>query len=299
MTELIRVAKALGIEYREKENMSHHTSFKIGGAADVYLCPETKEQLREIIKTSREDNIPYTIIGNGSNLLVSDEGIKGAVISTIKFNKIKLIDENTLYAESGASLTAVCLAAKEAGLTGLEFAYGIPGSIGGALFMNAGAYGGEMKDVIESAESITKSGEIVNRSLDEINLGYRHSVYRENDEVILGVTLRLQKGDRDTIFAKMTELMSKRKNSQPLNYPSAGSTFKRPVGGYAAALIDECGLKGLSVGDAEVSEKHAGFVINKGNATAKDVLSWVEIIKERVFSEKNIMLETEMIFIGK
>ena len=299
MTELIRVAKALGIEYREKENMSHHTSFKIGGAADVYLCPETKEQLREIIKTSREENIPYTIIGNGSNLLVSDEGIKGAVISTIKFNKIKLIDENTLYAESGASLTAVCLAAKEAGLTGLEFAYGIPGSIGGALFMNAGAYGGEMKDVIESAESITKSGEIVNRSLDEINLGYRHSVYRENDEVILGVTLRLQKGDRDTIFAKMTELMSKRKNSQPLNYPSAGSTFKRPVGGYAAALIDECGLKGLSVGDAEVSEKHAGFVINKGNATAKDVLSLVEIIKERVFSEKNIMLETEMIFIGK
>lgn len=299
MTELIRVAKAFNIEYKEKEDMSRHTSFKIGGAADIYLCPENKEQLKEIIKTLREENIPCTIIGNGSNLLVSDDGIKGAVISTIKFNKIKLIDENTLYADAGASLTAVCLAAKEAGLTGLEFAYGIPGSVGGALFMNAGAYGGDMKDVTESVDSINMSGECVERQADELNLKYRHSIYRENNEIITGITLRLQKGDKENISDRMNELMSKRKNSQPLNYPSAGSTFKRPEGAYAAALIDECGLKGRFVGDAQVSEKHAGFVINKGKATAKDVLSLVEIIKETVFSKKNIMLETEIIFIGR
>lgn len=299
MTELIRVAKTLNVELLENENMSRHTSFKIGGAADVYLCPQSADELKTVLSVARAENIPLTIIGNGSNLLVSDNGIKGAVISTIKCNKIKMLDENTIYADAGASLTAVCLAAKDAGLTGLEFAYGIPGSIGGALFMNAGAYGGEMKDITESAESITLDGELISRKAEDMKLGYRQSIYRENGEIITGVTLRLKKGDKKEILDRMNELMNKRKTSQPLNYPSAGSTFKRPVGGFAAALIDECGLKGTNVGGAEVSQKHAGFIINKGNATASDVLVLIEKIKETVFSKKKIMLEPEVIFIGE
>jgi len=299
MTELVRVAKSLNIELLENENMSRHTSFKIGGAADIYLCPQSADELKTVLSVARAENIPLTIIGNGSNLLVSDDGINGAVISTIKCNKIKKLDENTIYADAGASLTAVCLAAKDAGLTGLEFAYGIPGSIGGALFMNAGAYGGEMKDITESAESITLDGELISRKAEDMNLGYRHSIYRENGEIITSVTLRLKKGDKKEILDRMNELMNKRKTSQPLNYPSAGSTFKRPVGGFAAALIDECGLKGTNVGGAEVSKKHAGFIINKGNATASDVLILIEKIKETVFSKKKIMLEPEVIFIGE
>ncbi|MBO5908730.1 MAG: UDP-N-acetylmuramate dehydrogenase [Clostridia bacterium] len=299
MTELVRVAKSLNIELLENENMSRHTSFKIGGAADIYLCPQSADELKTVLSVAKAENIPLTIIGNGSNLLVSDDGINGAVISTIKCNKIKMLDENTIYADAGASLTAVCLAAKDAGLTGLEFAYGIPGSIGGALFMNAGAYGGEMKDITESAESITLDGELISRKAEDMNLGYRHSIYRENGEIITSVTLRLKKGDKKEILDRMNELMKKRKTSQPLNYPSAGSTFKRPVGGFAAALIDECGLRGAYVGGAEVSQKHAGFIINKGNATASDVLALIEKIKETVFSKKNIMLEPEVIFIGR
>ena len=299
MTELVRVAKSLNIELLENENMSRHTSFKIGGAADIYLCPQSADELKTVLSVARAENIPLTIIGNGSNLLVSDDGINGAVISTIKCNKIKMLDENTIYADAGASLTAVCLAAKDAGLTGLEFAYGIPGSIGGALFMNAGAYGGEMKDITESAESITLDGELISRKAEDMNLGYRQSIYRENGEIITSVTLRPKKGDKKEILDRMNELMNKRKTSQPLNYPSAGSTFKRPVGGFAAALIDECGLKGTNVGGAEVSKKHAGFIINKGNATASDVLILIEKIKETVFSKKKIMLEPEVIFIGE
>lgn len=299
MTALVRLCKALNIEYRENENMSRHTSFKIGGSADIFLCPETAEQLKAIISTAREENIPFYVIGNGSNLLVSDNGIDGAVISTLKLNQIKLVQGDTLYVGSGASLTAVCLAARDASLTGLEFAYGIPGSVGGAVFMNAGAYDGEMSFIIDSVESVTSTGEPVSRNIDELKLGYRHSIYRENGETISGVTLKLKKGDKEAITARMNELMSKRKTSQPLDFPSAGSTFKRPKGAYAAALIDECGLKGRSVGDAKVSEKHAGFVINKGEATASDVLALIDVIKNEVFSQKNIMLETEVIFVGR
>ncbi len=298
MTALKKLCETLNIEYKLNENMSKHTSFKIGGNADIYVSPETTEQLKEIILTAKEENIPFYIVGNGSNLLVSDNGIAGAVISTLKLNKIK-VEKDTIYAEAGASLTAVCVAAKENGLTGLEFAYGIPGSIGGALFMNAGAYDGEMSFIIASADSITPLGEIVSRSKDELKLGYRHSVYRENNEIITGVCLKLKKGDKESILARMNELMLKRKTSQPLDYPSAGSTFKRPKGGFAAALIDECGLKGKGVGGAEVSTKHAGFVINKGEATAKDVLSLIEVIKTSVYKEKKIMLEPEVIFVGE
>ena len=298
MTALKKLCETLNIEYRENENMSRHTSFKIGGSADIYISPETAEQIKEVILLAKKESIPFYVLGNGSNLLVSDEGIKGAAISTLKCNNIR-VEEDTIYADAGASLTAVCVAARDAGLTGLEFAFGIPGSIGGALFMNAGAYDGEMSFIVSSAESLTPSGDVVFRTANELKLGYRHSIYRENGEIITGVTLRLKKGEKEKITARMNELMQKRKTSQPLEFPSAGSTFKRPVGGFAAALIDECGLKGRSVGGAEVSTKHAGFVINKGNATAKDVLSLIKIIQNKVEEEKNIKLETEVIFVGK
>lgn len=298
MTALKNLCETLNIEHKVNENMSKHTSFKIGGCADIYICPHSKEELKEIILLAKKENIPFYVVGNGSNLLVSDEGVKGAVISTLKLNKIKVTDD-TIYAEAGASLTAVCLAARDASLTGLEFAYGIPGSIGGALFMNAGAYDGEMSFITTLAESITPLGESVSRNTEELKLGYRHSIYRENGEIITGVTLKLKKGDKEKISDRMTELMVKRKTSQPLDFPSAGSTFKRPKGGFAAALIDECGLKGRSIGGAEVSTKHAGFVINKEDATAKDVLALIEIIKNEVSEKKNITLEPEVIFVGR
>lgn len=298
MTALKNLCETLNIEHKVNENMSKHTSFKIGGCADIYICPHSKEELKEIILLAKNENIPFYVVGNGSNLLVSDEGVKGAVISTLKLNKIKVTDD-TIYAEAGASLTAVCLAARDASLTGLEFAYGIPGSIGGALFMNAGAYDGEMSFITTLAESITPLGESVSRNIEELKLGYRHSIYRENGEIITGVTLKLKKGDKEKISDRMTELMVKRKTSQPLDFPSAGSTFKRPKGGFAAALIDECGLKGRSIGGAEVSTKHAGFVINKEDATAKDVLALIEIIKNEVSEKKNITLEPEVIFVGR
>lgn len=298
MTALKNLCETLNIEHKVNENMSKHTSFKIGGCADIYICPHSKEELKEIILLAKKENIPFYVVGNGSNLLVSDEGVKGAVISTLKLNKIKVTDD-TIYAEAGASLTAVCLAARDASLTGLEFAYGIPGSIGGALFMNAGAYDGEMSFITTLAESITPLGESVSRNIEELKLGYRHSIYRENGEIITGVTLKLKKGDKEKISDRMTELMIKRKTSQPLDFPSAGSTFKRPKGGFAAALIDECGLKGRSIGGAEVSTKHAGFVINKEDATAKDVLALIEIIKNEVSEKKNITLEPEVIFVGR
>ena len=211
---------------------------------------------------------------------------------------IRLLDETHIFAEAGSSLTAVCLFAKNNSLSGLEFAYGIPGSVGGALYMNAGAYGGEMSDVVESAKSLD-NGKLVERKVDEIDLSYRHSVYTGNNEIIVGVTFKLEKGNLDEIEEKMNTLMQKRKTSQPLDFPSGGSTFKRPEGYFAAALIDECGLKGLSVGGAEVSRKHAGFVINRENATCCDVLDLIQKIKDAVFEQKGVKLETEVIFLGK
>ncbi|MBO7217686.1 MAG: UDP-N-acetylmuramate dehydrogenase [Clostridia bacterium] len=293
-----KILTAIDISYKTNEPMSQHTSFKIGGGAEYFVEPSSVDELSKILKTTEENGVPTTVIGNGSNLLVSDLGIEGVVVSTLKMKGIRLLDETHIFAEAGASLTAVCLFAKNNSLGGLEFAYGIPGSVGGALYMNAGAYGGEMSDVVESAQSLSH-GEIVERSIEELSLSYRHSVYTDNNEVIVGVTFKLQKGDARQIEEKMNTLMQKRKTSQPLDYPSGGSTFKRPEGYYAAALIDKCGLKGLSVGGAEVSKKHAGFVINRENATCDDVLTLVEKIKEIVFSKKGVKLQTEIIHLGK
>lgn len=296
---LINLAQEQKIEYRVNEAMALHTSFKIGGEADVFLLPQTADQIALLCTAAKAENIPTFILGSGSNLIVSDKGVEGAVISTEKLNKITLISENTIYAEAGASLAALCTFARDNGLTGLEFAYGIPGSVGGAVYMNAGAYGGDVSQIIASAKSLTLDGKLAERTDGELELGYRKSIFGQNGEIILGATFSLSKGNREQIAATMTEIIGKRKKSQPLEYPSAGSTFKRPEGYFAAALIDECGLKGRAVGGAMVSEKHAGFVINYSGASCRDVLDLVEVIKHTVREQKGVDLETEIIFVGR
>ncbi len=296
---LIALAQKLKIKYSENEAMSLHTSFKIGGAADIILYPENEGQLAEILSLAVAESIPTFILGKGSNLLVSDDGIEGAVISTLAMQSITPISDTELKAEAGASLAALCRAARDRGLTGLEFAYGIPGTVGGALYMNAGAYGGDMSMVVKSAESINADNQLISRTADQMALDYRKSIYDQNGEIITSVTFSLEKGDKNTITDAMDTFMNKRKNSQPLDFPSAGSTFKRPEGYYAAALIDECGLKGFGVGGAEVSVKHAGFVINKDNASCSDVLELIGKIKKIVMDKRGVELNTEVIHIGR
>lgn len=275
--------------------MSAHTSFKIGGPARLMVCPKSSEDIARIVKCCNEHNIRYMAIGNGSNLLVADEGIDAVVIMLgSDYSDVKLIDDTTIYAQSGASLMKVCRLALENELTGMEFAYGIPGSCGGAAFMNAGAYGGEMMDVLYRCEHIDKDGNVGYLEGDDIALSYRHSAYYNNGCIITGIYLKLQKGNAEEIKAKMNDLIGRRKDKQPLEYPSAGSTFKRPEGYFAGALIEECGLKGKTVGGAQVSEKHSGFVINVGKATCKDVLDLCKYVSDTVYNEKGVRMEMEI-----
>lgn len=287
----------LNIEYKTKEPMAEHTSFKIGGNAEFFVLVKNTEELKAVISLCREIEMPYMLIGNGSNLLVSDSGIKGVVIRLDGDFKKITVDSDTIVAGAGASLTKLCLDAHKHSLTGLEFGYGIPGSVGGAVFMNAGAYGGEMKDVVVSCTHLTPDLEVGTFTADELDFAYRHSVYMKGEYIILSVTLRLKKGDSTEIKECMEELMKKRMDKQPLEYPSAGSVFKRPEGAFAAALIEECGLKGRNVGGAEVSTKHSGFIVNKGGATCKDVLDLVEIIKTEVKEKTGYDLQREIILI--
>lgn len=286
------------IEYRQNEPMRAHTTFKIGGEADIFIIPASPAALISAVKKCTELEIPYFILGNGSNLLVSDGGIEGAVISLAGINGISAEGEK-ITCGAGAMLSSVCLKALSLSLTGLEFAYGIPGTAGGALYMNAGAYGGQMADVIESAECLTASGEIKTLKKEDMRLGYRSSVFKKGGLIIISLTLALKKGDKAEIKAEMDELLNRRKQKQPLEYPSAGSTFKRPEGYFAGALIEKNGLKGLSVGGAQVSEKHAGFVINHGGATAADVKALIGKIQKTVFENDGVMLEPEVIFTGR
>lgn len=275
--------------------MSLHTTFKIGGPARVAAFPKSEEEISKIIKQCNELNARYTVVGNGSNLLVSDDGIDAVVIVLGKdFGEVKLLDEQTIFAEAGAQLMKVCRIALENGLSGLEFAYGIPGSCGGGAFMNAGAYGGELKDVMFRCDHIDKNGNKGSLEGDELKLSYRHSAYYDNGCVVTGVYFKLQKDDKEEIKAKMDDFMGRRRDKQPLEYPSAGSTFKRPKDNFAGALIQQCGLMGLSVGGAEVSTKHAGFVINKGGATCKDVLDLCKKVADTVKAEKGVDLEMEV-----
>lgn len=288
-------AKSIGCPSQRDVPMSKYTTFRIGGNASVMLTPTTDEQLASIIKKCKEDNIKPFIIGNGSNMLISDKGLDTVVINMCRPDpKIELVNGDTVVCDAGATMSKVCNFALENGLTGLEFAFGIPGSAGGAAYMNAGAYGGEMKDVVVECRHIDSDGNFGSLKGEELGLAYRTSAYEHNGYIITTLVMKLSKGNKDEIRAKMQELLQRRKDKQPLEYPSAGSTFKRPEGYFAGALIEECGLKGYSVGGAQVSEKHAGFVINKGDASAKDVLDLIKYIQDKVLSEKGVMLEPEV-----
>lgn len=295
---IFNLAEILGCESRKYEPMSKHTSFKIGGNADVYIKVNNLSKLSTILKECQASDVDYMILGNGSNLLVSDDGIRGVVIRLDgDFRKITLLDDTTIFCGAGATLAYLCKFALNCGLSGLEFAWGIPGTVGGAVFMNAGAYDGEMKDVVHSVSHISPSGEIGRTEKENLNFGYRTSVYRSNNMIITGVTLKLKKGNPDEIRAKMDYYMSRRSTKQPLEYPSAGSVFKRPEGNFAGALIEQCGLKGKTCGGAQVSEKHAGFIINKSNATSKDVRDLIGEIQKTVSEKTGYSLECELIIL--
>lgn len=283
---------------RMHEPLSRHTTFRIGGPADYYVMPERMSELEGVVKVCREYGMPYQVIGNGSNLLCADEGFRGVLIDTsFGLNRCR-IEGNMLRAEAGVLLGALAKKAMTAGLTGLEFAAGIPGTAGGALVMNAGAYGGEIKQVVRWARVLTKEGEIKTVSAEELALSYRRSSVRSNGWIVLEAGFELAPGEPEEIQATMNALAVKRREKQPLEYPSAGSTFKRPEGYFAAQLIDEAGLKGFTVGGAQVSEKHAGFVINRGNATASDVLTLCQTVRDRIRQNTGVTLELEVEVIG-
>ena len=295
LTQIIEFFQDSKISYCENEPMSAHTTFKIGGPARLMAFPKSEDEIALIIKKCNELSKRYIVVGNGSNLLVDDGGIDAVVIALGKdFAEVKLVDDTTIFAQAGAQLMKVCRVALENELGGLEFAYGIPGSCGGGAFMNAGAYGGELKDVVFRCDHIDKNGEKGFLLGEDMELSYRHSAYYDNDCVITGVYFKLKKSDKQEIKAKMDDFMLRRKTKQPLEYPSAGSTFKRPQGYFAGVLIEECGLKGCSVGGAQVSTKHAGFVINTGSATCNDVLSLCKKVADTVKAQKGVDLEMEI-----
>ena len=285
---------------RENEEMKYHTTFRIGGVADYFVMPETKEQIKAVLLLCRENEIPYYIIGNGSNLLVGDKGFRGVIIQIDKtFDEITFIDETTVKAQAGVMLSKLASKIAEKSLTGFEFAGGIPGTLGGAVYMNAGAYGGEIKDCIVSALVIDEKNEIKTLTKDELELSYRSSVIQKKEYVVLEATFSFEKGEKECILAKMAQLNESRREKQPLNYPSAGSTFKRPEGHFAGKLIMDAGLSGYQVGGAMVSKKHCGFVINAGNATANDVQTLMENVDEIVYEKFGVHLEPEVRFVGE
>ena len=285
-----------GIPLVTEEPMSRHTTFHIGGPAEYFARPGTPKEAAALLEVCRREGIPFFILGKGSNLLVEDQGIPGLTIAMEGLSQITL--EGTLIrAQAGASLMAVCAAARDAGLTGLEFAYGIPGQVGGGVYMNAGAYGGELRDVLVSVEFLDEDGARRTLPVEELEMGYRHTIFTGKKRVILAAEFRLEKDPEGpgAVASRMEEIYSRRREKQPLDRPSAGSTFKRPEGAYAAALIDQCGLKGFRVGGAQVSEKHAGFVINAGGATCAHVLALIEEVQRIVADQTGFHLAPEVI----
>ena len=285
---------------RINEPMSEHTSFNIGGPADLFVTVMNEEELATVLRLACENNAHHLIIGNGSNFLVSDKGYRGIIVKLgDAFSDIS-VEGNEITVGAGKLLSGVSAFACRNGLAGLEFASGIPGTIGGAIFMNAGAYGGEMKDIVRSARLMSADGSQVKElSKDELGLEYRHSIIQETGDIVLSVVLGLEPDDSEAISARIAELSARRNAKQPVQYPSAGSTFKRPVGGYAAALIESAGLKGYTIGGAKVSEKHSGFIINTGGATCKDVLELMKYVQQKVYENSGIMLEPEVRIIGE
>ena len=281
------------------EPMRKHTTFRIGGPADFYLCPHSAKEIQKTVAICREEELPYFILGNGSNLLVSDQGYRGVVIQLWKNVSDILVEGCRIRAKAGASLAKIAGEALEEGLTGMEFAAGIPGTLGGAVVMNAGAYGGEMKDILQEALVMDEQGEIFTLKKEELHLGYRTSIIKEKGYIVLAAALELKPGDRKEIKEKMDELKQRRVEKQPLDMPSAGSTFKRPEGYFAGKLIMDAGLRGFSVGGAQISEKHCGFVVNTGKATANDVLTLIREVQKRVRDKFGVELETEVKFLGE
>ena len=286
--------QAAGIAYKEQEPLAAHTTFKIGGPAAVFVQPADEAQLCQAVRLCRELAVPCYLLGNGSNMLFGDRGYAGAVVSLAGMKREVRREGDTLTAPAGMQLSVLCTAALRAGLTGLEFAYGIPGTVGGAVYMNAGAYGGEMKDVLASVRYLTADGQIVEAPAAELDLGYRHSVFESNGGCILSAAVRLAPGDPEAIAARMDDLMGRRRDKQPLDKPSAGSTFKRPVGAFAGALIEQCGLRGYRHGGAAISEKHCGFVVNLGGATCADVLALCAEVQKIVKDQTGFALEKEI-----
>ena len=281
------------------EPMASHTTFRIGGPADYFVMPETIEELAAVLKLCKEEAVPYFILGNGSNLLVGDKGFRGVVIQLYKnFDGIQ-IEGTKVTAKAGAMLIRVAKEAGKAGLTGLEFASGIPGTIGGAMVMNAGAYGGEMKDVVTAVTVLTKDGDIKTLSGEDMNFRYRGSVVEDEGHIVLEAVMELQEGNLEEIQARIDELSVQRRTKQPIEYPSAGSTFKRPEGYFAGKLIQDAGLRGYQVGGAQVSEKHCGFVINVGGATAADVMQLMQDVSDKVNEQFGVILEPEVKRIGE
>ncbi len=286
-------------QYKKDVMMKDYTTFRIGGKCKFLFEPRTAAQIQIITKFLNDEKVPFHIIGNGSNLLVSDDGIDGVVVYMgPNFANASMLDTGLLYCRAGTPLSRVVQFAYENSLTGMEFAYGIPGTIGGAVYMNAGAYGGEMKDIILTCDHIDKDGNDGTLTNYQAKFGYRHSEYCDNGFCITGVSLSLKPGKKEKIKAAMDDYINRRKTKQPLEFPSAGSTFKRPEGNYASALVDQCGLKGLTVGGAQVSEKHAGFIINKGGATAKDVLELVDKVQKIVLEQTGYKLECEIKYLS-
>ena len=280
------------------EPMSQHTTFRIGGPADVFVMPENYEQIREVLRLCKEENLPFFVLGNGSNLLVSDSGYRGVIIQMDRNMEEICLDGEEIHACAGALLSSVAVAARNASLTGFEFAGGIPGTIGGAAVMNAGAYGGELKDVLKEVTVMTREGEILTIPADKLEMGYRTSIIKTAGYLVLEAVISLKKGDEEKIRAVMKELSERRTEKQPLDYPSAGSTFKRPEGYFAGKLIMDSGLRGYRAGGAQVSEKHCGFVINAGGATAEDVRSLMDHVIRVVREKYGVTLEPEVKFLG-
>lgn len=280
------------------EPLCKYTSFNIGGPADYFVKINNEEELKQVISLAKENNVPFYLLGNGSNILVGDKGFRGIVIKLGGAFEEVITEGDIIKAGAAITLAKIAKEAMDNSLTGFEFAAGIPGSLGGALVMNAGAYGGEMKQVVTSVKMLMANGDIEIVDNQGMDFGYRHSILKENGGIALGCTIKLQPGDKDSIRAYMQELAIKRKEKQPLEYPSAGSTFKRPEGKFAGKLIEDSGLGGFSVGDAQVSEKHKGFVINKGNASAKDVKELIDQIIEIVKDKQGVTLEPEVIMVG-
>ena len=279
---------------RHNEPLAKYSSFRTGGKAANIIFPESTEEFA----TALRENPGAAVLGNLSNTLVLDGGIDGTVIITTKLNSVS-VNGNTVTAAAGASLTSVAVAARDASLAGCEFLYGIPGTVGGGVFMNAGAYGGEIADIIENAVVFTPDGKVTTLSKDDLDLGYRTSKLQSTRYILLSAAFSLQSGNKEVISSAMDDLMNRRMTTQPLDKPSCGSTFKRPAGNFAGKLISDCGLKGMSVGGAQVSEKHAGFIVNSGGATSRDILDLVQLVKKTVFEKTGVLLEEEIRIIGR